>query len=371
MTSTNAYKWTQTSSEWVLEFESEIKRNIVPQLWKEAEVNLSSGKSFRIVLKEQFFWDSSAIAFFTYFKKHLEESNLSLIIEIQDPKNKKLWESIQANLPKKIKSHDEKVGITESIGEYTVGTVREFRSLLVFLGEISLSLTRSIIRPNTIRWNEVLVVSEQAGVGSVPIICMIGFLLGLIMSFQSAIPMQRFGATIFVANLVGLSLFRELGPLMTAFILAGRSSSAFAAEIGTMKVSEEVDALTTMGLSPMQFLVIPRILASIFVTPLLTVVFNLFGLIGGAVVMHSFGFPYITFVNQLLTIVKFNDMAGGMFKSIVFGIIFSGVGCYKGLLTTTGAGAVGDSTTKAVVNTIILVSIFDGIFSVLFYYMGI
>jgi len=191
------------------------------------------------------------------------------------------------------------------------------------------------------------------------------------MSFQSAIPMQRFGAEIFVANLVSMSLFRELGPLMTAVIIAGRTASSFAAEIGTMKVSEEIDAIKTMGLSPLEFLVIPRLIAAIIISPMLTTFFNLAGLIGSAVVMMSFQYPFITFVNQVLSAVKNLDMLGGLFKATVFGSVIAAIGCYHGLNTSTGASSVGEATTRSVVNGIISIAILDGIFSVLFYYLGI
>ena len=139
----------------------------------------------------------------------------------------------------------------------------------------------------------------------------------------------------------------------------------------TMKVSEEIDALTTMGLPPVQFLVVPRLVGALIMTPLLTIIFNIFGLIGGAIVLMSFGFPLVTFINQVNIAVGFSDIAGGMLKSYFFGMIIAAIGCYRGLKTTTGAGAVGESTTAAVVGSIILVSLLDGVFSVLYFYLGI
>ncbi|MBP9164565.1 MAG: ABC transporter permease, partial [Leptospiraceae bacterium] len=200
----------------------------------------------------------------------------------------------------------------EKIGYHTVQLWEEIKFIINFIGECSVLLFSSLKHPSKIKWLEVVKLAENAGVNALPIIVLIGFLLGLIMSFQSAIPMQRFGAEIFVANLVSMSLFRELGPLMTAVIIAGRTASSFAAELGTMKVSEEIDAITTMGLSPLQFLVIPRLIAGIIISPMLTIFFNLAGLIGSAVVMMSFQYPFITFVNQVLSAVKNPDMFGGL-----------------------------------------------------------
>jgi phospholipid/cholesterol/gamma-HCH transport system permease protein len=166
-------------------------------------------------------------------------------------------------------------------------------------------------------------------------------------------------------------MVRELGPLMTAIVLAGRSGSAFAAEIGTMKVNEEIDALTTMGLDPVRFLVVPRVLAAVFMTPLLTVYANLVGIIGGAIVLVSLGFPLVAYFNQVLSAINYVDFLGGIVKAFVFGVLIAGIGCLRGLQTGTGASAVGDSTTRAVVSGIVFIVATDGLFSVVYFYLGI
>ncbi|MFW6255811.1 MAG: MlaE family ABC transporter permease, partial [Candidatus Sumerlaeota bacterium] len=200
---------------------------------------------------------------------------------------------------------------------------------------------------------------------------LIGFLMGLIMSFQAAIPLRQFGADIFVADLIALSMLRELGPLMTAIILAGRTGSAFAAELGTMQINEEIDALKTMGLPPVRFLVVTRVTGATFVTPLLTLFANLAGLIGGAVVLLSLGFPLITYYRQAFGAVDLVDLTGGLAKSVVFGFLVSAIGCLRGLQTKSGATSVGHSTTRAVVSAIILIALADGVFAVVYYYLGI
>ena len=174
-----------------------------------------------------------------------------------------------------------------------------------------------------------------------------------------------------MADLLGISVLRELGPLMAAILLAARSGSAFAAELGTMKVNEEIDALTTMGLEPVRFLVVPRVIAAVAVVPVLAMLMNIFCLIGGAIVMLSLNFPLITYVNRVVAAVGLADFLGGIFKALVFGVIVAGVGCLRGLQTGTGAGAVGESTTSAVVSGIILIAITDGVFAVLFYIVGL
>jgi len=259
----------------------------------------------------------------------------------------------------------------EEIGRSIVEICHDIYSLLIFVGELAAALTRAVLKPRAARWRDTLRIAESVGVNAVPIVALIGFLMGLIMAFQAAIPLGQFGAQIFVANLIGLAILRELGPLMTAIVLAGRSGSAFAAELGTMKVREELDALKTMGLEPVPFLVAPRVIAAVLMTPLLTIFADLVGLIGGAVVLLSLGFPLITFWNQVQLAVGHGDLLGGLAKSFVFGILVAAIGCLRGLQTQTGAAAVGESTTRAVVSGIILIVVADGVFSVIYYYLGI
>lgn len=259
----------------------------------------------------------------------------------------------------------------EQIGRATVSIWDDVVILIAFVGQLCAALAQAARRPRLVRWKDAFLTAELAGVNALPIISLLGFLLGLIMAFQSAIPMRQFGADIYVANLIGLSMLRELGPLLTAIILAGRSGSAFAAELGTMKVSEELDALTTMGLEPVRFLVVPRVIAAVAMTPLLAVFAGLLGLVGGAVVMLSLGFPLVTYLIQVKSAVAVGDLLGGLGKSFVFGIVVAAIGCLRGLQTKSGAGAVGDSTTRAVVSGLVLITVVDGIFAVIFYYLGI
>jgi phospholipid/cholesterol/gamma-HCH transport system permease protein len=266
---------------------------------------------------------------------------------------------------------DEPLNVPEEVGQATSKVWEDVQALIEFVGETCVALFRVILHPRQVRWRDAFVVAESTGVDALPIIALISFLIGLIMAFQAAIPMGQFGAEIYVANLIGLSMVRELGPLMTAIILTGRSGSAFAAELGTMKVNEEIDALTTMGLDPVNFLVVPRMVASLVMTPLLTVFSNLIGVIGGAIVLLSLGYPLITYFNQVSASVSYGDFLGGLLKSFVFGLLVAGVGCLRGLQTKTGATAVGESTTSAVVGGIVVIVVTDGIFSVIYYYLGI
>ncbi|MCP3873723.1 MAG: MlaE family lipid ABC transporter permease subunit [Desulfobacteraceae bacterium] len=265
----------------------------------------------------------------------------------------------------------EALSFVEKKGKSASDVLIETKEFITYTGEITWALIQSLKHPTKIRWADTLIVAERAGVDALPIVALISFIVGLVMAFQAAIPMRMFGAELYVANLIGISMVRELGPLMTAIVLAGRSSSAFAAEIGTMRINEEIDALTVMGIDPIRFLIVPRIIASTFITPLLTIFSNLLGMLGGALVITSMGYPIISYYNQIASFVKWNDFAGGLLKCFVFGILIAATGCIRGYQTQSGPSAVGISTTRAVVTGIVLIAIFDGIFSIIYYYIGI
>ncbi len=261
--------------------------------------------------------------------------------------------------------------VAEQIGKALVNFLQEIRDQINFAGEIGAKLLYTLLHPGGLRWKDTFLIAEKSGANAVGITALLGFLIGVILAFQSTISMKQFGTEIYVVDLVVIVLFRELGPLLTAFILAARTGSAFAAEIGTMKVNEEIDALTTMGLEPVRFLVIPRILAAVFVTPLLTMFNNLFGLIGCGLVMISIGFAPAMFMNEMRQAADLTDLFGGLAKTFVFGYLIAGIGCLRGLQTGTGASAVGDSATRAVVTGIIAIVVADGVFAVLYYFLGL
>ncbi len=265
----------------------------------------------------------------------------------------------------------DKKNFAEQVGKAVWDTARDIGAVISFVGELFLAAVYAVRHPRRVRWRDTLKIAEAVGVDALPIIVLIGFLMGLIMAFQAAVPLGQFGAQIFVANLIGLAILRELGPLMTAIVLAGRTGSAFAAELGTMKVREEIDALKTMGLEPVRFLVVPRVLAALVMTPLMTVFADLVGVMGGSVVLLSLGFPLITFFRQLQSAVSYGSPVGGLVKSFFFGILVAAIGCLRGLQTKGSASAVGESTTSAVVSGIILIVITDGIFSVIYYYLWV
>ncbi|MDZ8117497.1 ABC transporter permease [Pontiella agarivorans] len=261
--------------------------------------------------------------------------------------------------------------LVEQIGRAFCETLTGLREHIAFIGELTVALFRALLRPGSVRLKDFFMVVEASGPQALPIVGILGFLIGLIIAFQGANLMRQFGAEIYIADSAGLLMTRELGPLITAILVAGRTGSAFAAELGTMKVNEELDALTTMGLDPVRFLVIPRVLAASVMTPLLTVFADLAGITGGAVVMLGMDYPLITYVNRLLNALGPADYLSGLVKALVFGILIASAGCLCGLKTGEGASAVGHSATRAVVSSILLIVLTDGIFAVLFFFLGI
>ncbi len=265
----------------------------------------------------------------------------------------------------------EKRGLTENVGKSTSELLIGLHEMVSFVGEASAMILLALRHPSKVRWKDVILSCVSVGVDSLFIITLIGFLMGLIMSFQSAVTLERFGGEIFIPNMLGVVMFREMGPLVTAILLAARSGSAFAAEIGTMKINEELDALTTMGLSPMRFLVVPKLLSALVMIPIMTMFFNLASLVGGALVMLSLGFPLVTFTSRVFVYLTYAGFWGGILKAVVFAILVAGVGCLRGMQTKTGASAVGLSTTSAVVSGIVAIAFADGLFAVAFYYLGL
>jgi phospholipid/cholesterol/gamma-HCH transport system permease protein len=242
---------------------------------------------------------------------------------------------------------------------------------VAFVGELTLVGFGTLVRPWRLRVVETLRHLDEAGTRAFPLTVLLGFLLGVILAFQSAIPLRRFGAEIFVPNLVGISLLRELGPLMAGVILAGRTGSAYAAELGTMSVNEEVAALRVMGIDPMALLVLPRVLAGVLVMPILSLLLTLAGLAGMAMIMGIFGFPLTTVLQQLSQWLELTDLMGGLLKACFFGLAIAAIGCRAGLGAGRGPRAVGDAATGAVVGGIVSIILLDGIFAVIFERLGL
>jgi len=255
--------------------------------------------------------------------------------------------------------------LPDEVGAHSLTLVRDLREQVTFVGAVMQGFGAALRAPRTMRWPEVALVVEKAGVNAVPIVSLISLLAGLIIAFEASQPLAMFGAQAYIADIIGIVMIREFGPIFTAIILAGRSGSAFAAELGTMKVNEELNALTTMGLNPMRFLVMQRVLAGMLLMPVLTAFSMLTGVAGGVLVMLAMGFPFAEIWNHLSSALRISDVLVGTSKSIVFGAIVAGLGCLRGMQTKEGPSAVGDSATRAVVASILMIIVVDAIFAVL------
>lgn len=260
--------------------------------------------------------------------------------------------------------------LAEQVGRTTAQMGSDLREQVAFIGELAVALVRAAVRPWTVRGRDFWLSAERSGVDALPIVVLISGLVGLVLSFQAAMAMRPYGAEIYVANLVTLAMLRELGPLMTAIILAGRSGGAFAAELGTMKVNDEISALSTMGLQPVAFLVVPRVLGLMVTIPLLTLFANLAGVAGGSVMFLTLDYPLSAYFRQSLEVAELRHLLSGLVKSVAFGVTLAGVGCLRGLRAGRGPSAVGQATTSAVVTSILLIVVIDAVLGTVFYFLG-
>jgi phospholipid/cholesterol/gamma-HCH transport system permease protein len=256
------------------------------------------------------------------------------------------------------------------VGEAGMAAVASFTRLLGFVGELAFSLGRLVTGRARYRRIDLLGELQSAGASALPIVTVVGFLLGMILAFVGDVTLRPFGASIYVANVVTVGMVRELGPVMTAIVMAGRTGSAYAAQLGTMRVTEEIDALTTMGLPPMDFLVLPRVLALSLMMPLLCVQANFVAMVGGALVAIGRHLGAIEYLRQSKGAIELRTFWIGLFKSAVFGVIVAMAGCVQGLRAGRSAAAVGDAATRAVVTSIVWIIAVDGIFAVMLYLLG-
>ena len=368
--------YSETNREGALELKviGRLDSTSTGRVWRQAMEAIGRAKAVKVIVDASGieYCDGSGIAWLVHLRQHQAARSAQLEIRgLQAEFQELLSDAVTGDSLSPTAPVKERRNFAEQIGKAVYEIFQDIGAVISFVGELFVAMVYAARQPRRVRWRDTLKIAEALGVDALPIVLLIGFLMGLIMAFQAAVPLGQFGAQIFVANLIGLAILRELGPLMTAIVLAGRSGSAFAAELGTMKVREEIDALKTMGLEPVRFLVVPRVIAAVVMTPALTVFADLVGLMGGSVVLFSLGFPLITFFHQLQSAVSYGSPVGGLVKSFFFGILVAAIGCLRGLQTQSGASAVGESTTSAVVSAIILIVVTDGIFSVIYYYLWV
>jgi phospholipid/cholesterol/gamma-HCH transport system permease protein len=318
-------------------------------------------------------WDSGLLTFLIKVIDLCDRSKIS--IEKKGlPMGVQSLLSLAAAVPEKKDAHKGTEGepFLSNIGAYTLKSVQSVGDMLDFIGGACLAFIKMLGGKARFRRSDLVLLIQECGVQALPIVSLISFLVGLILAFMGAVQLKMFGAQIYVADMVGIAMTREMGAMMTGIIMAGRTGAAFAAQLGTMQVNEEIDALTTMGISPMEFLVLPRMLALILMMPLLTLYADLVGIIGGAVVgIGMLDISFTQYLNQTQGALNMTYVAAGVFKSIVYGVLIALSGCLQGMLCGRSASAVGNATTSAVVMAIILIIVSDGIFAVVSNALGV
>lgn len=334
---------------------------------------LSSIKHLTISSAELGEWDSRLVSYLLILTKTLEKKRIS--VDITD-----LPEGIQSLL-KLAKAVPERSGVKKTkhqpsflgaLGNSAINTVAETKNILSFIGEVWLSVVKFIQGKARFRPSDFSLIVQECGSDALPIVTLISLLIGLILAFIGAIQLRLFGADIYVANLVAIGMTREMGAMMTAIIMCGRTGAAFASKLGTMQVNEEIDAFKTMGISSIDFLVLPRVLALILMMPLLTVYSNIIGMLGGmSVAVGMLDISFFEYYQQTKESITLIDFSTGLVKSLVFGTLIAGIGCMSGLQCGRSSSAVGDATTTAVVRSIVSIVIADSIFTLLFESLGI
>jgi phospholipid/cholesterol/gamma-HCH transport system permease protein len=352
-----------------LVFTGELDPESTPMAWQRLESELASITVVSLEVDvRQLVCDSAGLALLYYLSTGGMTPGANVNITGLNPELQHLLRSFSKDDLQALQQHEPTCSFfVDDVGKATWSWLVDFRRQIEFVGEVAIGVMKSLFRPRLMHWKEVFRVFEVAGVNALPVVALLTFLVGMVIAFESAQPLAELGSQIFVANLLGLVMSRELGPVMAAIMLAGRSGSSFAAELGTMKVNEELNALQTMGLSPVQFLVVQRVVAGILLTPVLTVFAMYAGLLGGIPVLLGLGFPLPMVLHQVQSALHFGDLAEGLSKSIVFGAIVASVSCLRGLQTGEGPRAVGESTTRSVVSSILLIILADTIASAVTY----
>ncbi len=305
----------------------------------------------------------------------LEERGIGVELVGAQPAHRQLIDRISSINPEPCRAEPTSHPIrrlVETLGQTTIEVIRGCGCFLSFSGAVALAFLRQLLMPWRLRFSSVVHHIEQTGVKAVPIVALMAFLIGVVLAYQGADQLRQFGAELFTIDLLAVATLRELGVMLTAIMVAGRSGSAFTAQIGTMKVNQELDAMEVIGLDRLDVLVTPRILALVIVLPLLTFLANIMALIGGGiVVVFALDIPLVLFLRQLRAAVSVDLFVAGMIKAPVFAVLIAAVGCYMGLQVKGDAASVGERTTQSVVVGIFLVIIVNAAFSILFATFGL
>lgn len=340
-------------------------------VWEKVKEGSVSEIVFTAPLLEE--WDSSLLSFLTKLSERTQATGIILNLDALPEGVRQLYTLARA-VPKKeaVEKETSHHPFLVRVGEDTLDFFNSTIELLSFVGEVSLPVFRFFSGKLKIRWSDLGVFLQETGAYAVPIVSLISFLFGVILAFVGIMQLELFGAQVYVADLVGIATVRVMGAVMTGIIMAGRTGAAFAAQLGTMQVNEEIDALKTLAISPVEFLVLPRLVALTLMMPLLTLFADLMGVVGGALIASGvYDVNLIVYFNRITEVVTLNDLFIGLFKGFVFGILISLSGCLRGIQCGRDASAVGDATTSAVVTSIVAIIVATAIVIIICAILGV
>jgi phospholipid/cholesterol/gamma-HCH transport system permease protein len=318
-------------------------------------------------------WDSSAVVFLVELSELCRSRGIRLHRDTLPDGLRRLLDLAEAVPEKKgARQAAAETPFLARVGNTAIGAGASLGEILAFIGDMTLTFFRLLRMRVRFRAVDLFLLIQQSGAQALPIVTLISFLVGVILAFVGAVQLQQFGAQIYVADLVGIAMIREMGAMMTGIIMAGRTGAAFAAQLGTMKVTQEIDAFTTMGFSALEFLVLPRVIALVLMMPLLCLYSDLVGVLGGAAIgVGMLDLSWTTYLRQTSNAVSLGDVCGGVFKASVYGVLIALAGCLRGMQCGNSSSAVGDAATSAVVTGIVAIVVACGIFAVVFYVLGI
>ncbi len=362
-----------SEGELLVAFKAPLTFENAAQIWEGANTLIAKNPNGSIVLDFSGVtkMDSAGLALLRLLERFCRRRGVRLRIESVHPSVQHFVDYFERDAQVNGQPAPARVSLVAAFGAFLVGRATELLEFGRFCGSFFAAAGRSVRHPGRVRLRESFYYLQLAGAEAMTILFLITFLLGVVMAFQAAIQLKQFGANIYVANLVSLALARELAPVFTAMLLAGRSGSFFAAEIGTMKVGEELDALAVMGFDLTEFITLPKVLALMIAAPLLTMWANLAGILGAIAVSRiSLDLTPYAFMHAVYSTLTFGDVAGGLLKTEIFATLIALVGCFRGFQTSIGADSVGRQTTAAVVSGLFLTIFADAILTVLFYLLG-
>ena len=367
----NSLKILQTSGRLTLEFSGELTLYVISDYQKQIDkISFNKFKNIEIVLENVTYMDTAASIFLNMLEEKLstrlniQTSNKEILSTLVLTKNKR--EKKQLVVAKKEES------FIKSIGKSVYKNYLGFVSFMIFFGRLFATKLHYLKSLKNIRYKEIAFEINESCIKAIGIISLTSFLIGLVVAYQSAYQLKMYGANIFIVDMLGISIFRELAPLITAIVIAGRSGSAFTAQIGAMKITQELDAMRTMGFDPYIFLVLPRILALMITLPILIFIADMMGILGGMLVANlDLGITTELFLERFTEVIDIKHFLIGIFKGPFFAFLIATIGIYRGMMVKDDTQSIGFNTTKSVVEAIFAVIVCDAIFSIAFTTLGI